>query len=153
MRDINKRNLKASRILSDQTAISTVIGFVLMTAITAIMGVVILNWSSGIDTPETPLNINVHINREDQFNGTITIISINPPGTEIQSITIVNETKVLTAENEPLHGFGTGATSPGGDRVSVGDTQTTSIFGKFDEHMVIVADLPDGSTTIFNAAI
>jgi len=148
MKNANKKNLK-----TDQAAISTVIGFVMMTAITAIMAVVILNWSSGIDTPEVPININVHISREDQFNGTITIISINPPGTVVRGITIINESRVLTAENQPLHGFGTDANSPGGDQINVGDTQTTSLFGKFDEHMVIVADLPDGSSTIFNAPV
>ena len=144
---------KASVIISYNYAVSPVMAVILMVAITVIMAAVIMNWSSGITAPKIPKSISIHITRHDIYNGTITIVSIKPPGTRLQSFTVMNETTVLTAQGEPLEGFGTGDASPGGAQITVGDTLTATIFGKFDEHMVVATMFDDGEELFYNAAV
>jgi len=124
-----------------------------MTAITAIMAVVIMNWSQGIEAPKIPGQITIHITRHDRYNGTITIIGITPPGTNIGSFRVSNESDDMTAEGQSLYGFGTDNSSMGGELITVGDTQTAVIFGKFDEHVVITASIPSGDVPVFNSDV
>ena len=146
--------MEKEKFLSDLKAVSPVIGVVLMVAITVIMAAIIMNWSSGISAPDVPKQISVTMNRQNVTYGTMTVTSIRPQGTTIQALTVINETGVLTDTGGVLDGFGTGANSPGGSEISVGDTKTGKFFSNFDEHIVIVVTFGDGTeATIFDSDV
>ena len=146
--------MEKNKFLDDTKAVSPVIGVVLMVAITVIMAAIIMNWSSGIAAPDIPKQVSVTVVRSDEFVGTITVSSIRPQGTTIQQLTVINETLVLTDSANVLDGFGNGTSSPGGSAISVGDTFTGALFGKFNEHITIVATFGDGTeAAIFDTNI
>ena len=132
------------RFLSGDKASSPLMGLIMIVAVTVIMGFIIMNWSQHLTTPVRPEQVSLSIKRDDTYNGTITIIRFDPPGSSISNITIMNETRVLTAPGESLESFGMETNSPNGDVVGVGDTRTAEIFGKQGEYINVVVQFGSG---------
>ena len=162
---------------------TSAISVIVTIAITIFMAIIIINWSDGIATPKSPKQVTVSILRQDEYNGTITVINIMPAGTTIKKFTVMGEAGVVldSGNNETqcrspnpdydegkcdgiregekenaefckmwledgcdVQAFGTDPGSPGGTNVDVGDTITSRIFTKFNEHMIVQVVYGDG---------
>ncbi|MFA4957139.1 MAG: type IV pilin N-terminal domain-containing protein [Candidatus Methanoperedens sp.] len=73
-------------VVKNEEAISPIIGTILMVAITVIMAAIISSWSSGIQAPAAPKSVGLDISRLNATYVQITITSLDPPNTGIQSI-------------------------------------------------------------------
>lgn len=127
-----------SRIFKSDTAVSAVIGVILMVAITVIMAAIIMSWSSGVSAPEVPSQCGLSVSRDTGTAVVVTIYSIEPAGTSVTNLTYTNEstgnfTQINTVEGNPA--------------TDIGDSGTVLVSG-FDERIVIKVLFDDGNEIV-----
>ena len=67
------------KIIKEESAISPIIGTILMVAITVIMAAIISSWSSGIKAPQNPSTVGLDMYRTSQNTIQVTLTSLDPP--------------------------------------------------------------------------
>lgn len=74
------------KLSGKDTAVSDVIGVILMVAVTVIMAAIVMSWSSGVSAPEVPKQCGISVTRDNQTSATVTIYSIKPTGTSVTNL-------------------------------------------------------------------
>jgi len=121
----------------DKRGVSPVIGVLLMVAVTVIMAAVIMAWSSTVSTPETPNSCGVVVSRQNSTLLQMTVMSIQPVGASIASISWAGTDVTLGNMSSP----------------GVGSTSTITVNAS-PAYLVVTGNWADGTTSVvYNSRI
>lgn len=121
----------------DKRGVSPVIGVLLMVAVTIIMAAVIMAWSSTVSTPETPNSCGVSVSRLNSTLLQLTVMSIQPVGASIASVSW----------------DGTDVTPGNMSYPDVGNTSTITV-NSTPAYLVVTCDWDDGTKdVVYNGRI